>query len=129
TSPSKRMWPVSTSTSPSITGYVFFRAAAGIRVFHVTGVQTCALPIYLPPGVEFEVHAETDLQLARGGAPAAKGAAARLIRPEDEIGRASCRERAEMWVVAVRLSARCAFDEHFSGCGSTCLCLAVCTWL
>ncbi|HLT57675.1 MAG: 5-deoxy-glucuronate isomerase [Limnochordales bacterium] len=39
--------------------------------------------VYLPPGVEFEVHAETDLQLARGGAPAAKGAAARLIRPED----------------------------------------------
>lgn len=39
--------------------------------------------VYLPPGVEFEVHAETDLRLARGGAPAEKGAAARLIRPED----------------------------------------------
>src|SRR5690606_40210030 len=24
----------------------FFQAEAGIRVFHVTGVQTCALPIY-----------------------------------------------------------------------------------
>src|SRR5690606_40478746 len=29
----------------------FFRAADGIRVFHVTGVQTCALPIYRPARV------------------------------------------------------------------------------
>src|SRR5690606_39561003 len=27
----------------------FFQAEDGIRDFHVTGVQTCALPIYLPP--------------------------------------------------------------------------------
>src|SRR5690606_39587222 len=26
----------------------FFQAEDGIRGFHVTGVQTCALPIYLP---------------------------------------------------------------------------------
>src|SRR5690606_40600540 len=26
--------------------YVFFQAEDGIRVFHVTGVQTCALPIF-----------------------------------------------------------------------------------
>src|SRR5690606_39491663 len=26
-----------------------FQAKAGIRAFHVTGVQTCALPIYLAP--------------------------------------------------------------------------------
>src|SRR5690606_40788103 len=26
--------------------YVFFQAEDGIRDFHVTGVQTCALPIY-----------------------------------------------------------------------------------
>src|SRR5690606_39729408 len=26
--------------------YFFFQAEDGIRVFHVTGVQTCALPIY-----------------------------------------------------------------------------------
>src|SRR5690606_39996404 len=29
-------------------GYFFFQAEDGIRDFHVTGVQTCALPIYLP---------------------------------------------------------------------------------
>lgn len=39
--------------------------------------------VYLPPGVEFEVHAETDVQFARGGAPAEKGVAPRLIRPDD----------------------------------------------
>src|SRR5690606_41194889 len=27
--------------------FFFFQAADGIRDFHVTGVQTCALPIYL----------------------------------------------------------------------------------
>src|SRR5690606_40928750 len=26
----------------------FFQAEDGIRYFHVTGVQTCALPIYVP---------------------------------------------------------------------------------
>src|SRR5690606_39616704 len=28
----------------------FFQAEDGIRDFHVTGVQTCALPIWRPPG-------------------------------------------------------------------------------
>src|SRR5690606_39472905 len=28
--------------------FFFFQAEDGIRDFHVTGVQTCALPIYLP---------------------------------------------------------------------------------
>src|SRR5690606_40776738 len=30
--------------------WFFFQAEDGIRVFHVTGVQTCALPISLPCG-------------------------------------------------------------------------------
>src|SRR5690606_41032532 len=29
-------------------GAVFVQAEDGIRAFHVTGVQTCALPIFLP---------------------------------------------------------------------------------
>src|SRR5690606_39739096 len=29
-----------------IAGYCFFQAEDGIRDFHVTGVQTCALPIF-----------------------------------------------------------------------------------
>src|SRR5690606_40259000 len=31
----------------------FFQAEDGIRGFHVTGVQTCALPIYYPQGFRF----------------------------------------------------------------------------
>src|SRR5690606_39919563 len=30
--------------------FFFFQAEDGIRAFHVTGVQTCALPIYPEPG-------------------------------------------------------------------------------
>src|SRR5690606_40559869 len=32
-------------------GSFFFQAEDGIRYFHVTGVQTCALPIYLERGI------------------------------------------------------------------------------
>src|SRR5690606_39279027 len=35
-----------TSTTPLRYLYFFFQAEDGIRAFHVTGVQTCALPIY-----------------------------------------------------------------------------------
>src|SRR5690606_40870921 len=31
--------------------FLFFQAEDGIRAFHVTGVQTCALPISSPPGL------------------------------------------------------------------------------
>src|SRR5690606_40584093 len=31
--------------------YFFFQAEDGIRDFHVTGVQTCALPIFCPASV------------------------------------------------------------------------------
>src|SRR5690606_39563254 len=33
--------------------FFFFQAEDGIRDFHVTGVQTCALPIYNPPELIF----------------------------------------------------------------------------
>src|SRR5688572_32122137 len=32
-----------------LTGFFFFQAEDGIRDLTVTGVQTCALPIFLPP--------------------------------------------------------------------------------
>src|SRR5690625_7460962 len=55
----------------------FFQAEDGIRAGHVTGVQTCALPIYV------------------GSIPGAEQAAAQgaLHGLDHEIGRASCRER------------------------------------
>src|SRR6266511_4903029 len=64
----------------------FFQAEDGIRDFHVTGVQTCALPI---SGVAVLAHGQCD-QPRRGD-------------PLSEIGRASCRERVESSVVAVSL--------------------------
>ena len=60
---------------PKHPSFFFFQAEDGIRSLIVTGVQTCALPISIPPspwGTRSEVsHGE-------GGI---------------EIGRASCRER------------------------------------
>src|SRR5690606_39988129 len=35
--------------------FFFFQAEDGIRDFHVTGVQTCALPIFPPPGQHREL--------------------------------------------------------------------------
>src|SRR5207302_7139851 len=34
--------------------FFFFQAEDGIRDFHVTGVQTCALPIYSIPGTNHD---------------------------------------------------------------------------
>src|SRR5690606_40993733 len=39
----------------------------GIRDFHVTGVQTCALPICLAVGVDVDRARVLDLDVARGG--------------------------------------------------------------
>src|SRR5258707_5759785 len=78
--------------------FFLFQAEDGIRDIGVTGVQTCALPISrrearraaaeqrrLPAGMECAVE--------RQSAPAARW----------QIGRASCRERVEISVVAVSL--------------------------
>lgn len=53
--------------------------------------------LYLPPGVAYELRAETDLTWARCGAPAERGAPARLIGPDDveviDRGEGSVRRR------------------------------------
>src|SRR5690606_40945618 len=70
----------------------FFQAEDGIRDFHVTGVQTCALPIYAAAGL---LHRFLAL-LAAGllvfvlcHEPAQPGSGRGA---GGEIGRASCRE-------------------------------------
>src|SRR5947209_20048674 len=95
--------------------FFFFQAEDGIRDIGVTGVQTCALPIYarfdkieaLRPDL---VLAFSDLQADLAAELVRRGIAVAIFnqRSVDEIlqmkiGRASCRERVEISVVAVTL--------------------------
>src|SRR5437870_13769723 len=88
----------------------FFQAEDGIRAGHVTGVQTCALPISRE--LLHRRRRERNLGRLVGGDGGARARAARGIRrPRDirprrssEIGRASCRERAQLPVVIVSLN-------------------------
>src|SRR5207302_2948436 len=86
--------------------FFFFQAEDGIRDFHVTGVQTCALPISRVRRVRRGDHAAArpgrplhrfeDAARDRGGDPRRNDRGApRRERAELEIGRASCRERGE----------------------------------
>src|SRR5437870_11409732 len=87
-----------------VIGFFFFQAEDGIRDGHVTGVQTCALPI-------FPAENALDIRIACGS-ERAFGPFVDLVErilggepPKDaeelvEIGRASCRERVEIWGVA-----------------------------
>src|SRR5699024_11968783 len=70
----------------------FFQAEDGIRDRNVTGVQTCALPISPPrrsPGRGGGLRRRRPRRVRRG------------VLHAGEIGRASCRERAEFSVVSV----------------------------
>src|SRR5690606_39309716 len=44
----------------------FFQAEDGIRDFHVTGVQTCALPIYVRTGIQDDPQRQIPLGQAAG---------------------------------------------------------------
>src|SRR5690625_6643481 len=87
----------------------FFQAEDGIRDGHVTGVQTCALPILEESyGIQQEtfIYAENSLRnksildihnnIIRSGLEASSAIQGKA---DAEIGRASCRERGEYWVV------------------------------
>src|SRR5690606_40401483 len=100
----------------------FFQAEDGIRDFHVTGVQTCALPIFvlgnrLVPRTLVQCLRASEVRRAqcllqrmpRADEPGVVQALPRRVQivdrgaaiPRGEIGRASCRERVESWVGAV----------------------------
>src|SRR5690606_40225997 len=97
--------------------FFFFQAEDGIRDFHVTGVQTCALPI-LPVVVSAKAGTMTSVsspgasrRQGGGGSKKPQGLGMSCVvslhsrNPEsprvmNEIGRASCRERGEMAVDA-----------------------------
>src|SRR5437868_14839653 len=72
-----------------VRGRFFFHAEDGIRGRNVTGVQTCALPIFAPlmPGInDSPKQVEAILQACA----------------DAKIGRASCRERVETGAAAGR---------------------------
>src|SRR5690349_25058197 len=76
--------------------FFFFQAEDGIRDLYVTGVQTCALPI-------FTVAAQANSASSADPAVGLRAVVAlyRLAETlEAQIGRASCRERVEISGVA-----------------------------
>src|SRR5699024_11325209 len=98
----------------------FFQAEDGIRDRNVTGVQTCALPIFqktgkslnLPlPGMPRMIFFSLGSMFLRKWMPPVipwNLFKWMKLRPKElwktrkfQIGRASCRERVEMWVEAV----------------------------
>src|SRR2546430_12753161 len=82
--------------------FFFFQAEDGIRDLTVTGVQTCALPISMPPSAGRQ-RAERARTLADRRARPHRLPPRPLRHFRRQIGRASCRERVEISVVAVSL--------------------------
>src|SRR5690625_7883656 len=78
----------------------FFKAEDGIRDGHVTGVQTCALPIF---ATELQSFGDQRLSLfGRGGFG------------DEKIGRASCRARVQSsgGAIALRSEYDCVFKRR-----------------
>src|SRR4051794_41801608 len=73
--------------------FFFFQAEDGIRDGRVTGVQTCALPIYPVPA---RIAAARGIRRRRARDGATEGTSMSRSRPPAKIGRASCRERGEI---------------------------------
>src|SRR5690606_40070237 len=104
--------------------FFFFQAEDGIRYFHVTGVQTCALPISVagasPTKADVLSAMVTTMNRVNGVYERELSVSMVLIGNNDdviyitstdpfnnsngEIGRASCRERHKMVVVAVTIT-------------------------
>src|SRR2546427_9116150 len=94
-----------------INSFFFFQAEDGIRYLTVTGVQTCALPISIATQACEDLLLLTAWPTACRAPSAwcwpASNAASAACRPwpmnTAKIGRASCRERVKISVVAVSL--------------------------
>src|SRR5690606_40799120 len=82
----------------SVSLVFFFQAEDGIRDFHVTGVQTCALPIYHLKGVAkavgFGVERGEELKRCEFGVVAAP-ARGELLKPYGCLLRLDLAERSE----------------------------------
>src|SRR5438552_10743068 len=101
---------VSSEFTDVIIFFFFFQAEDGIRDDLVTGVQTCALPIFLVRSVRRQPRVPRPRVRRRYGGVARRRRGPfvlRLLSPRwarrgravhEQIGRASCRERVEMAV-------------------------------
>ena len=69
--------------------FFFFQAEDGIRDWSVTGVQTCALPIY----VDYSSEMDNKLREISASQCLTVPGTRKNGAPDPEIGRASCRER------------------------------------
>src|SRR5258706_13180897 len=81
-----------------------FEAEDGIRDWSVTGVQACALPIWCQPPFDKTGAYRGDTWLWNGGWH-------QVCPAHSQIGRASCRERVEISVVAVSLKKKVTDDK------------------
>src|SRR5690606_39806584 len=61
----------------------FFQAEDGIRDFHVTGVQTCALPIWIPRRVHVPTRRRDSAESPRDVPPSRPHAATADVPPRD----------------------------------------------
>src|SRR5256885_4501508 len=108
TASNRRARPLRSAGASGAARVFFFQAEDGIRDYKVTGVQTCALPIYPTPGAlqivfadlgtpkrgQWSVYDELRDQLAVRGVPRDQVRFVHEARNDREkIGRASCRER------------------------------------
>src|SRR5256885_3291428 len=93
-----------TATAQSL--FFFFQAEDGIRDYKVTGVQTCALPIFWLGSTYGVVVSWSDTQVVANVASGSKSGVAQVLQggvwsntvnltvsTPNKIGRASCRER------------------------------------
>src|SRR5690606_40783062 len=104
--------------------FFFFQAEDGIRDFHVTGVQTCALPISASRRRAASSRQFSNAVPHAGPAPFPRRFRARVPRPlarhgrcgEAQIGRASCRERVEVSVRAVSVRKTRLLSSTLAGC-------------
>src|SRR5690606_39783444 len=99
-----------------------FQEEDGIRDFHVTGVQTCALPISMAPGVDIGISDRNRKTISQDLAQFLSDSFTLYLKTHnfhwnvtgpmfnslhamfmDQIGRASCRERVEVLEVGQRL--------------------------
>src|SRR3989442_10614388 len=78
----------------AVSSLFFFQAEDGIRDADVTGVQTCALPIFMPrpdfpfPGYWLGVDGKIQVHMAQGGVPNSD-----LYRSEERRVGKECRSR------------------------------------